>query len=94
MKDIIYAVNKTLANNLPMYVIVDFVDMYTSKFLLLEMIQTNVGSGWIPIKPIIAIFCTYDLNEYVEHTCTQIPLNFSWGLIVSKAQGGKFKKMH
>ena len=73
IKDIIYAEKETLANNLHMYVIVDFGDTYTGK---LSFGDDPDKRGWVPIKPMVAGFLMYDSNEYVEHTGTQILLKF------------------
>ena len=42
----------------------------------------------------VAKFLMYDLNEYIEHTHTQILLKFSWSLTVWKAQGSTFNKKY
>ena len=46
VKDIIYAKNETPANNLPIYIITDFVDMYTGNFFLEDDPDKR---GWVHI---------------------------------------------
>ena len=74
VKEMIYVKRETPASNLPMYVILEF--FYTNKPFFGD---NSEKYGWVPIKPITTIWFMYDLNEYVEHCCSQIPLNTSWG---------------
>ena len=89
VKDIIYAENETPANNLPMYVIVDFGDSYTGESFFGDDVEKR---GWVPIKPTVAEFFSYGTDKYVQHTRTQIPLKLCWGLTVWKSQGSTFNE--
>ena len=51
VKDIMYVKKETPANNLLMYAIVDFDNMYTGESFL-EMIKTNVGRYQSNLQPL------------------------------------------
>ena len=61
VKDIIYAQNDTPVNSLPMYVIVDFGDMYTGEPFFEDDVEKR---GWVPTKPTVAEFYSYGKNLY------------------------------
>ena len=89
VKDIIYAENETQANNLPMYVIVDFGNMYTGQRFFGNDVEKR---GWVTIKPTVAEFFSYGKNSYEKQTREQIPLKLCWGMTVWKSQGSTFKE--
>ena len=89
VKDIIYAEGDTPVNSLPMYVIVDFGDMYTGQRFFGNDVEKR---GWVPIKPTVAEFFSYGKNSYEKQTREQIPLKLCWGMTVWKSQGSTFKE--
>ena len=91
MTEIIYAESETPSSNLPMYVMLDFCDTYTSGS---SFSNKSSKHELILINPTTTTWYTYNSNIYKEHSCIQILLKISCGWTVLKSQEGMFTEKY